>query len=37
MKNNITINQPLLLAICGFIALASGTILNIVIGADKMP
>ena len=34
MKNNITINQPLLLAIFGFIALASGTILNIVIGAD---
>lgn len=34
MEKKITINQPLVLAICGFVALASGTILNIVIGAD---
>lgn len=34
MQKKITINQPLFLAICGFLALASGTVLNIIEGAD---
>lgn len=34
MLKKITINQPLFLGICGFVALFSGTVLNLIFGAD---